>query len=346
MIRRIKLLLGAILVITSEAYAFTDMIGRSVDLPNIVNKVYAPSPYGSYILYAMDPALMAGWVMNVPENHLAYLSPKVRELPVIGSISGQGQTSNIETLLAHKPDLILMWASNEPTAPSKVDEKLNQIGVPYAYALASSLRDYPKVFTFLGELLHREQRGEILSKATQKILDDIDHAVAFVPENKRPKVYYAEEKDGLSTECDDSIHVETLKLLGDVNVHRCHTSNHKGFEKVTIEQILLYNPDIIITQDQTFFDNVWSAPLWKNVAAVQNKRIYLIPTVPFNWFDRPPSFMRFLGLQWLANLLYPDYYPLDIAQETRNFYRLFLGIDLNESDLQTVLSSKSLPKKE
>jgi len=73
--------------------------------------------------------------------------------------------------------------------------------------------------------------------------------------------------------------------------------------------------------------------------------VYLIPSTPFNWFDRPPSFMRFIGLQWLANLLYPNEYPIDIQEETKRFYANFMHVSLEDASLNVILSPKSLAKK-
>lgn len=329
-----------------NAYTMLDMAGREVTLPEKIQKVYATSPYGSYILYAMEPSMMAGWAIAIREKNKPFLAPSARELPVIGSLSGQGVTTTIETLFVHKPDLLLMWSTTMLSPMGNLNQKLEQSGIPYAYAVAESMEDYPKVFQFLGKLLHLQERGEKLSLATQTILNDVQHTLTLVPKEKRPKVYYAEGVDGLSTECDDSIHVEVLKLAGDVNVHKCHTSNHKGYEKVTIEQVLLYNPDVILAQEEVFFDAIKDSPMWKNVKAVQNGRVYLIPSIPFNWIDRPPSFMRFLGLEWLTNLLYPTAYPITMQEETRKFYSLFMNVTLDTSMLNLILSPKSLAPKE
>lgn len=109
-------------------------------------------------------------------------------------------------------------------------------------------------------------------------------------------------------------------------------------EKISMEQVLLYNPDVILTHERTFYAALPKDRRWQNVHAVKEKRIYLIPTVPFNWFDRPPSFMRLLGLKWLTNSLYPKRYPLDIRAETKKFYRLFLDTELDKRDIQEILS--------
>ena len=59
---------------------------------------------------------------------------------------------------------------------------------------------------------------------------------------------------------EDSLHVHLLRLAGDVNVHRGHTSSHMGLERVSIEQVEAYDPDVIIAQDKGFVEGVGHDP--------------------------------------------------------------------------------------
>lgn len=336
--KNIALITLFILLVSSivTARETTDMLGRKVDLPETLKKVYAPSPYGSYALYAMDPTLLAGWIFEIDASNYPYLHPRMKTLPTIGRVFGAGQSANLELLLAAHPDLVLMWQhSNEFNA--KEAEKLKILNAPFVYAVDESIEDYGKIFRFLGKALNREERGNKLADYSEKVFSDTKKVIAKVPSNKRPKVYYAEGLDGLSTECDDSIHVQLLKLAGDVDIHRCHTSNHKGFEKISMESVLAYNPDVILIQEKLFYDKIYASSIWANVNAVKNKRVHLIPKAPFNWFDRPPSFMRIMGLKWLLNILYPKEYPINSAKETKTFYKLFLNVDLTDTQLNEVL---------
>jgi iron complex transport system substrate-binding protein len=86
------------------------------------------------------------------------------------------------------------------------------------------------------------------------------------------------------------------------------------------------------------FTNIMSNSSWRALDAVKNGNIYQIPSMPFNCFDRPPSANRILGLIWLSNLLYPDFYNVDIKAETKKFYSLFYHKDLNDAELDKVLS--------
>jgi len=321
----------------AKALTVTDMVGRKVTLPDSIRKVYAPSPYGSYIMYSIDPSMLAGLNLPIKDEDMKYFPKAVQNLPVIGSVGGQGQAANIEVLLKAKPDLLIMWSANRSAINDRSAESLKKLNTPFAYAVAESLSDYPDVYQFLGKVLKREKRTKQLSNYSRNTLNEIKDIVNRIPAGKRPTVYYAEGVDGLSTECNDSIHVELLKLAGDTDVHRCHTSCHKGFEKVSIEQVMLYSPDVIIAQEKVFYDKVFKDPVWRNVKAVREGRVYLIPRHPFNWFDRPPSFMRILGLKWLTNILYPREYNIDIVKEAREFYRLFLGVELSTNEIKKII---------
>jgi iron complex transport system substrate-binding protein len=335
----ILVLLALCIVFAGSAGAreIVDMTGRKVTVPDSMKKVYAPSPYGSYIMYSIDPTMLSGLIFPLKEEDKPFLRPSIWNLPVIGSLFGQGQTANIEILLKAKLDLIIMWSASKSALNAKAEETLKKLNAPFAYAVTESMADYPAAYLFLGKLLGREERTERLAAYCQKTLTDVRAVVNRVPKEQRPRVYYAEGVDGLSTECNDSIHVELLSIAGDRNVHRCRTSSHKGMEKISLEQVMLYQPDVIIAQERVFYDKVFKDPAWQQVKAVRLGRVHLIPRSPFNWFDRPPSFMRFLGLKWLMNCLYPQEYKIDLVKETRDFYRLFLGAEVSEQQARKVI---------
>lgn len=311
------------------------MLNRNVDIPSEPQRVYAGAPYGCYALYAMDPSLLIGWIFPLKDEHLSYLDKRMTTLPIIGRIFSAGRTANLEVLFAHNPDLILMWShKNEFT--KKEEERLKLLNTPVIYAKEESILDYPDVFRFLGKALNRENRAEKLAIYTEKVFKNVTTHINNTKNSTRPRVYYAEGLDGLSTECDDSIHVELLKIAGDVNIHRCSSTSHKGFEKISMETLIQYNPDVILVQEKMFYDEIYHKALWANLDAVKNKRVHMIPRAPFNWFDRPPSFMRILGLQWTMAHLYPDTFQIDMKKETKKFYKLFLSVDITDAQLNSI----------
>ena len=312
----------------------TDMAGRKVIVPDIIKKAYAPSPYGFAILYSVAPETLAGVMFPIRDADKPYLLPHVHDLPVIGKLS------NTDALVETNPDVLIIWGDKHAPIHKRSEERLSKLNIPYVYVTVgdlADLADYPEAYAFLGRLFGKEEKTAKLAAWCRQALDETAATVNVIPQVQRPKVYYAEGKDGLSTECDDSLHVHLLRLAGDVNVHRGHTSCHMGLEPVTIDQVNAYDPDVIIAQDKDFVTAVQNDPKWKNIKAVRDKRVHLIPRVPFNWFDRPPSFMRILGLKWLMHRLYPKTYKVDLVKEAQDFYGLFLGVSLSVEEARQII---------
>jgi iron complex transport system substrate-binding protein len=288
------------------------------------------------MMYALAPDLMTGLIFERQNNTSKFLPKALDGLPVIGGM-GMGPNANPETLINSHPQVLIVWRNDHNPVDEKNIASLDKLNISYVFVAAANMTEYPAAIRFLGQLLHREPRAEQMAKAAEKILDDTSAAVSKVTAGQRPKVYYAEGVDGLSTECNDSIHTELLRLAGDVDIHRCHTASHMGMEKISLEQIIMYAPDVIVAQEKFYTDKVYQDPAWAQVKAVKEHKVFLIPHAPLNWFDRPPSFMRFLGLQWLTYQLYPKAYPIDLVKETKAFYQTFLGVTLTDQDVQEIV---------
>ena len=336
-----SLLFWAILLLVSlplQAREIIDMSGRKVTIPDVISKTVAVSPPGTYLLYALDPKILAGLNFPLWESEKKYTVPEYRRLPVIGGMAGQGRTMNREVLLQVKPDFMLHWAWQDNATNEKFLDSMASMPFPVVCVNLDSIEDYPEALRFIGEITGRRERSEKLRRYALATLSEAKTMAEKIPENKKVRVYYAEGTDGLSTERAKSIHAELIPLAGGANVHQGEELDHYGMEKISMEQLLLYDPEVILVKERTFFATVFTDPRWKNLRAVRDKRVYLIPYEPFNWFDRPPSFMRLLGIKWLLSLLHPDRFNLDMFAETRAFYKLFLGVELTESQAMQVLN--------
>ena len=334
-------LLGALILAAAwsgpaTARMITDMAGRRVEVPDTIHTVYGTSPPATYMVYAMNPDLVAG--LNSPPNlaEKAYLDPRLLRKPVIGGWFGQGRTANLETLLQVHPDIIVAWAGRSPVN-EKMEKALKRLDIPVVYVVQDALSDYPAAFRFLGALFNLQSRGEALARDAGQTLAEMDRVRAAIPAAAQVTVYYAEGADGLSTECDTSVHAQLIPLSGAANVHRCADNTTHGMQKISMELVLKYDPQVIVAHEPMFFTTVAHDSRWQNIRAVRDGRVYRIPRTPFNWFDRPPSFMRLLGLKWMVGRLYPKYYPIDLAAETQRFYKLYLNADLDADAARKIL---------
>lgn len=321
-----------------QAKQITDMAGRKVEVPDVIRKVYGVSPPATCMLYAVDQGLIAGLNYVPRTQEIEYLSPETQHLPVIGGWFGQGQIPNLETLIQVNPDIILMWESKGSVSVEKIEQTLKPLGFPIVHIQAETLKDYPKAFAFLGELLDRQERTDDLVQYAHETLDILAAVEAELVHGQRISVYYAQGTDGLITDCSSSHHAELIPLCGGKNVHVCEAKDAFGMEKISVEQVIYYNPQVILARENVFYETVYTDLRWQNIRAVQENRVVLIPRYPFDWFDRPPSFMRLLGARWLLNKLHPDRYSVDMVEETRSFYRLFLKKSLDQKQAAKILS--------
>jgi iron complex transport system substrate-binding protein len=323
----------------ADTRSVTDSAGRRAEVPVRVERVYAAGAPASIFLYTLAPEKMLGWNRPLSSEERALVPARFAELPTLGRLTGRGNTANVEVVLAARPDLIFDYGSLTATYRSLADRTQQQLGVPYLL-FDGSLSAIPAVYARVGELLSAGDRGRELGRYVERLLAETDRRVARVPVAQRPRVYYARGPKGLETAARGSINVESLERLGARNV----AEMPGGLAAVSPEQVLGWDPEIVIAIDPAFVASVRADPLWKNVRAVRDGRVYLVPQAPFPWVDFPPSVNRLIGLKWPGRIFYPEQFPEDLRQETRAFYTLFYHQAPTEAQLDTLLAGVERPR--
>lgn len=318
----------------ARAATVTDATGRALQIPAMVTRVLPAGPPAAILLYTLAPELLLGWPRAGRAEECAFLLPDICTRPEVGRLTGRGNTANLEAVLALKPDLILDVGSTAPTFVSLAARVQDQTKIPYAL-LDGRLDAAAATYRLLGALTHRD--AEPLAAYAEQTLVTVHARVNRIPENERPRVYYARGPRGLETGLGGSINVETLEFLGARNVA---AEQKGGLAVVSIEQVLAWNPQIIITIDRDFAANVGSDPQWATVKAVRRGRVHLSPKLPFGWVDFPPSVNRLIGLWWLAKILYPEHFPEDLRELTRDFYAKFYHVTPSDADIDRVLAGR------
>ena len=339
----VALALAALLVdapLAAEMRRVTDSAGRPVDVPARVERVYAAGPPAAIFLYTLAPDKMLGWTRPLSAEERPFIPSRYADLPTLGRLTGRGNTASVEAVLASRPDLIFDYGSLSDTYRSLADRLQQQTGVPYLL-LDGSLAAIPEVYARLGDVLGAGERGRELAKLAQRLLAEVDRRVALVPAARRPSVYYARGPKGLETAARGSINVETIERLGARNV--ADKLGQGGVASVSPEQVLAWNPDVIIALDPAFVASARTDPVWKSVRAVREGRVYQVPLAPFPWVDFPPSVNRLIGLRWLGRILYPEQFPESLRQETRGFYSLFYHQTPTDAQLDALLAGVERP---
>jgi iron complex transport system substrate-binding protein len=339
-IDRRKLMLGAAALVAAphvvRAATIRDASGREIEIPRKVERVFPAGPPAAIMVYTLAPKTLLGWPRANRAAELPFLDAEVGARPEVGRLTGRGNTTNLETLLQLKPDLIIDIGSTSRTYVELAARVQAQTGIPYVL-LDGRFRETVASYRLLGEFMGLSQRARELALYCEETFATCSSRVATVLQEKRPRVYYARGPRGLETGLGDSINVETIDFMGARNVAG---GLKGGLATVSFEQVLAWNPDVIITIDATFAANVRNDPLWRTIDAVRNGRVHLSPKMPFGWVDFPPAVNRMPGLWWLGKLLYPELFPEDLRAITRDFYTRFYHRTPNDEQIAFVLEGR------
>lgn len=116
------------------------------------------------------------------------------------------------------------------------------------------------------------------------------------------------------------------------------TPRIKGSSGITIEHIIEEDPEVIITNDEEFYKNIYSNDLLSDISAVKNKRVYLVPQSHFSWFKDPPDVNTIIGIPWTANVLYPERFKeMDLKNITKTFYLKFYHYNITNNEAEKIL---------
>ncbi len=336
-----------------ETRVITDMAGREVEIPANPQRVYSTSPIGTYFPYAINPDKMIGWSSELRTTERHFIDEKYAELPVLGGTFGNNSKMNPEVIINANPDLIISQGPDKITEMNidNANKMQEQLGIP-VIVVGSSARTIDKAFDFLGDALNEKEQCGKLSAFAKDVLETVSASAAKIPEDKKVRIYYAEGEEGLNTDPQKSPHAIIFDMVGCVNVAELEEAGGTGNISVSPEQILSWDPDMIIMNPRTQ-GPLFDAPdvdslynklksddkgFWGYLDAVKEGNFYEVPIGPFNWADRPPSVNQVLGVLWCGKLVYPDYYTYDLREKAKEFFELFYHYTLSDEEFDKMLS--------
>ncbi|MCL2736872.1 MAG: ABC transporter substrate-binding protein [Propionibacteriaceae bacterium] len=322
--------------------SFTDDAGRTVEVPapSTLTRVSPSGALSQMFLMAIAPDLMVSLGSAYSASDAAYIPPDVAALPAVGELYGSA-TLNYETVAALHPQLVVDVGEPKGTIVEDMDTITANLAVP-AVHITATLTSTPDAFRELGRLLGREDRAEQLASFCEQILAQSDDVMAKVGDAKLSAVYLL-GSDGLNVIPKGSYHAEVLdEVTTNIAVVPSPSSSGMG-NQTDLEQINVWNPDVILFAPASAYPAVTSDPAWSSLSAIKDGQYYETPEGPYNWFGQPPSINRYLSLMWLTKLLYPQYATFDLRAEVTSYYSLFYGHTLTPAEYAT-LTERSLPQ--
>lgn len=325
---------------TPAAVTFTDSAGRKVEVPSNITKVAISGPLAQIAIFALAPDKLVGIATPWDKAAEEFLNTEYYNLPVLGQLYGGKGELNLETLLASGAQVVIDVGEPKQSIVEDMDDLQKQTGIPFVHITATtgSMGD---AYRMLGKLLNMGDQAETLAKycdQTYKRTQDIANSVS------KANLLYCSGDKGINVIAKGSYHSEIIDLLSN-NLAVVDNPSSKGTgNEVDMEQILKWNPDVILFAPGSIYSTVGTDPAWQKVTAIKEGRYYEVPNVPYNWMGFPPSVQRYLGMMWMAQLLYPETAKYDLYKEVENYYKLFYHCDISKEQYQKLVAN-SIDKK-
>ncbi len=300
---------------------------------NITRIVSAGAP-ADLLLLAVAPEKMVGFSsFDFARQALIPLPEHIRQFPRLGRLTGRASTLSLEGLMALHPDLVVDCGNTDETWISQARQVSEQTQIPWLL-LNGKLEQSAEQLTTLGKTLGEEHRAAEQANLASRFVGE---AQAFATSPAANLSFYAARGPrGLETGLQGSLHTEAAELLGLHNV--AQIADRHGLTQVSMENLLRWQPDIILVQEAVTADFIRRDPLWQGVKAVAEQRILFLSGLPFGWLDAPPGINRLLGLRRLHAWLDPAI-NRQFKSDIQHYTQLFWHCSLSDADYQKLVAS-------
>jgi len=322
----------------TETKVIVDQHGRNVTIPTNVNRVVSLHHHTIDIINELQGedklvGILKSWESNLGPGFIRIM-PGIETLPTPGDLT----SVNVEELLSLHPDVVFVAHQ----MPKDVIDRIQSAGIPVvaialydaeyqeASKLNPNLTDPDKAYneglkhgiSIIGEVIGKEKESDALIEYTYQNREFVLSRTSSIPREERVRVYNA--NPDLYTYGTGKYTGVMIDRAGGVNV----AENINGYKQVTMEQILTWNPDVIIIQDRyaNVADEINNDPAWSEINAVKNGKIIITPEYVKPWGHPTPESMA-LGELWMAKTLYPEkFMDVDLDRMAEEFYQKFYGV--------------------
>jgi iron complex transport system substrate-binding protein len=313
----------------------TDRIGRTVRVPTEPKRIacfLGPSYEKVFLLGSADKVA----VMSIRQSPWAQkLNPNLKTIPLMPSYSDP----DVERILELGVDLVFYWQWPQQT------ERMSAAGIPVVCPLSGDklptsmkefIRGYKEEVSFYGKVLGPKATkiASAYCAYFEKRISKVLSITSKIPASKRPKVYYMSGRNVFGTQGRYSLGDWVVELAGGTLVSK---DLSQYFVDVSMEQIIAWNPDVIIVGGFTSSDVIMTDSRWQAIKAVKEKKIYIAPEGVFFWGHGGSEV--FLFVMYLAKIFHPDQFrELNLKQEVIDYYAQFYHYPLSNEEVNRILN--------
>ncbi len=245
----------------SAPIALTDDLGHAVQLAAPAQRIVSLVPSVTETIVALGAGDRL--VGRTEYDHDTTLAG----LPLIG----RGLSPSIEAIVALRPDLVVVWASD---TRGDMRGQLERAGVATVAFEVQDTTDAYRVATTMGMLLGREAAADSLLTGIRASLAETR---SLASQRSRRRVFYVVYNDPPMTTGPGTFIDQVLDIAGAFNVFSDATTQ---WPTVSLEEVVKRDPDIVVLpvgeMSATVGDRLRSTAGWRDLRAVKNGCIALV----------------------------------------------------------------------
>lgn len=331
-----KILLLSLLAVFLNARVVIDSEGKEIALPD---KVELVSPMvGIFVQISVS----LGNEDKIYSAACRGLSPMMMKIfPQIQSTGMQCRELgvNVESLIKAKTQVI--FGPSSAMFDDNIIKQLERAGIAVVRMkrTLSSVKELKERVSEIAEIF-----GDESVKKAKEFNAYFDENIAFVrsrlPKNAyKKRVLVLNYRSGnWASIATNNIGAEYIRLAGGQNLTSQKVSAWGSYPSINEEQIIVYNPDIIITDTKESLDKILKNPSLKELKAIQSKQIFIQPRGAVYFWAGTEGALQVL---WLAKTLHPnEFKELDMGAKVREFYERFYRYKLSDEELTEILNPK------
>ena len=309
----------------------TDMGGTQVEVPTNPTK-YADGWYAHN-----EITIMLTGAEGLVATHCAEKDYKwmYKVCPNMGNATATfGKDFNFEDLAALEPQVIF-------DSTDDLRDKASEVGIPVVNCMFKTFDEMKKSIELTAQVFggNAPEIAKKYNAELDQVLKDTKAKTDSLSDDERVSVMHGNSVYKLTIDGTDTIIDDWIKVAGGKNAV---TESTKGNAQAqfTMEQVVAWNPDVIITGKADEVDQILNDPNWASINAVKNKQVYVNPKGVFGW-DRY-GVEELLQIQWACATLHPELFgDLKINQKVKDFYKTYLNYELTDSDVELILAAKN-----
>ncbi len=317
---------------TAAPVIVTDALNRTVEFAELPQRIVLAGKATTMLIDAfyMFPEALDKVVSFENRSQTANNFIKTA-FPVTESITLIEKNAAAEQIAPLTPDLVVM----KTYMKDSLGDSLEAIGIPVIYLDLETPDKFYADLRTIGKVLGNPERAEELVSLYQTTDESVKNAVSSIAESEKPSVLllqYSKDGDNIAFEVPPAEWLQTIIVenAGGNPIWK-ETTTDGGWTVVTLEQIAVWNPDIIFIVDYSsgaveVVKSLKADTNWTSLDAIRNNQIYAFPVDFFSWDQPDPRWI--LGEVWLATKIHPaQFTSVNINDEFTNFYKTYYGLD-------------------